>query len=219
MARIGRFFSSYDQKGLATIQPKTRLLAWFAKQTYNRNPPKEYKSFTRIVNNPTVKAYKSDRDKTIIIAVRGTQVTDNYDDIDADIQVALGSEEQTKRFAMADNIVATMLRRFPDYKIMLTGHSLGGGIVYRLADKYKQLTGEVFNPAVNIKTIRDTAGTSSRVRTHIIHGDPVSGIVGRPLANTQVYSPAYGEERKKIEAMHPILRLQYLHALDRFPRG
>lgn len=218
LSSVGRFFASYDQKGLATIRNETRELAWFAKQTYSRDPPKEHLGFVLRINNRTVKVYVNDELKIVVFAVRGTQITDNYDDIETDLKLAIGSEEQTERFKVADGILRFVLRRYPDYKILLTGHSLGGGIVYRLADRHKTLTGEVFNPAVNLTTLRDQGGTSSRVRAHIIHGDPVAGIVGRPLRNAQVYSPAYGADREKILRMPLTKRLQYLHALDRFPR-
>jgi pimeloyl-ACP methyl ester carboxylesterase len=222
LSGAGRFLASYDQKGLGTLNDRTRELAWFAKQSYSRNPPTTHPTqlgmFTLVNNNPTVKVYKNDSIKLIVISIRGTQISDDYSDIEADIRIALGSEEQSSRFMDADRIVNDVIRQFPGYKIILTGHSLGGGLVYRLADKYKSLTGEVFNPAVNVKTLMDEAGTSRRIRSHIIHGDPVSGVIGRPLRNAQVYSPGYDEERGRIERMPILDRLKYLHALDRFPR-
>ena len=213
---IGRFFSSYDQKGLATLPQKSRKLAWFSKVAYNRNPPMEHAGFKRILNNPSVKGYVNDTTKELVIAIRGTEKTD-LRDIQTNIKVAIDSELQTDRFKTADFWVRKLMDKYGGYKLILTGHSLGGGIVYRLADKYKNATGEVFNPAVNLTTLRDADGTSSRIKAHIIHGDPVAGVMGRPLKNTQVYSPAYGKEREQIRAMPIEKRLLYLHELNRFP--
>jgi len=212
---VGRFFKSYDQKGLNTINIRTRELAWFASSAYNRSPEPEHRGFILQMNAPTVKVWVSEERREVVVAIRGTQTPE---DVKTDIKLAIERENETTRYNIARNIVLAVLRRYKGYKVVLTGHSLGGGLVYRIADEFPHLTGEVFNPAVNMKTIRNETNTSTRIRTHVIDGEPVAGILGRPLRNTQVYSPAYGEEREKIMAKPFQERMLYLHALKRFPQ-
>lgn len=209
-----RFFSSFDQRGLNTIPNNTRELAWFAQSTYQSRPPTEHRGYELDFNLRTVKVWVNDDTKQIVFAVRGTQ---GETDIKTDIKLAISKETETQRYKVARNALLQVLKEYPDYKIVLTGHSLGGGIVYRLADEFQGLTGEVFNPAVNLTTIHNKQHTSRRVKTHIIDGDPVAGIAGRPLDNTQVYTPAYGTEREQIMKMPTEQRLRHLHAIKRFP--
>jgi len=216
---IARFFTSYDQKGLATMKPFSRLLSWFSKTAYEINPPKEHAGYVLINNHNTIKAWKNEVDKKIIFALRGTEVKDTKrDDIGSDLDFAMGSEDQNARFKIAYTIVELIMKRNPGYQFIVTGHSLGGGIAYRLGDRFKNITGEVFNPAINVRTLRDSDGTTRRIKANIIHGDPVAGYLGRPLPNAQIYSPAYGKERDELLKKPLQERLLYLHKMDRFPR-
>lgn len=220
-SRIGSFFNSFDQRGLNTLPRNSRILAWFSDKAYSKQPPPTHQGYLLIENLPTIKVWRNDETKTIVIAVRGTDFdaeANDYDDLKTDLQLVMNGEEQTQRFKTAELITRKTISRFPGYKIVITGHSLGGGIAYRLADKYKKLTGEVFNPAVNTRTLRDVNNTTRRIKTHIIDGDPVSGILGRPLPNTQVYTPAYGEEAIKLKKKPIHERMIYLHNVSTFPQ-
>ena len=224
---IGRFFRSFSQRSLTSIPGLTRIYAWFAFEAYNPSPPSSHAGYTLIQNLPDIKVWRNDFAKKILFAVRGTddriflrKADADYSDLKTDMKLIMNSEQETDRYLRADQLVRTYLREYPGYRFCVVGHSLGGSIAYRLADKYRNLTGGVFNPGVNLDAIRNTQSVASRIKTHIIDGDPVSGILGRTLANTIVYTPFYEPAQREAFQRLPIKEQLYkLHSLEIFPRS
>jgi len=224
---IGRFFKSFAQRSLTSIPGLTRIYAWFSFEAYNPSPPPLHAGFTLEQNLADIKIWKNDSSKKIIFAIRGTddriflrKADADYTDLKTDIKLIMNSEQETERFLRAERAIVVYLRDYPGYKFIITGHSLGGSLAYRLADKYKSLTGEVFNPGVNTDAIRNTQSVSSRIRTHIIDGDPVSGILGRLLSNTIIYTPFYDiKQREQFQKLPIKEQLYKLHSMEMFPRA
>jgi hypothetical protein len=226
---IKRFFSSYAQRSLTSIPTNVQIMAWFAYEAYNPNPPTNHDGFNLKTNQPDIKVWVNPMRKIVLFAIRGTDENivklsrgADYSDLITDLKLIANSEQQTARYTRANNLVRSFITSslYRGYKFLATGHSLGGAIVYRLADVYPtSLSGHVFNPGVNRDAIRNTGSVSRRIQTHIIAGDPVSGLLGRALANTIVYTPFYDEvERERFNRLPIQQQLMKLHSMDLFPR-
>jgi hypothetical protein len=225
---IQRFFSSFRQHSLTSIPAVVRRDAWFAFEAYSSNPPTIHDGFALKTNLPDLKVWINPASRQVLFAIRGTDENilkmrpdADYSDLATDLRLILNSEQQTTRYIRAETVVSSYLRNqaYRGYKFIVVGHSLGGSICYRLADKYHSLTGNVFNPGVNRDAIRNTASVSRRIQTHIISGDPVSGILGRALGNTIVYTPFYDPaEQERFKSLPIQQQLFKLHSMEAFPR-
>ena len=92
-----------------------------------------------------------------------------------------GLAQKTNRYKEAEKFlkeelgkkVANPVRRPGD--VLLTGHSLGGGISAHLSRKYGK-EAEVYNPAINWS---DLKSDNAQVKSHIVKGDPVSYLLSK----------------------------------------
>jgi hypothetical protein len=80
---------------------------------------------TMVDDRGELTAYKSEGRKKIYVAHRGTK---SWRDIGSDVSVALGLESGNARFKRAKREVGKLMESHPGYKIVSTGHSLGGSI-------------------------------------------------------------------------------------------
>ena len=74
------------------------------------------------------------RGDVVIVAFRGTIPT-QLADLLSDATIAIGKEELGPRFMDGEKLLANVKDQYPDKKIILTGHSLGGTIAYYLRTK------------------------------------------------------------------------------------
>ncbi len=84
----------------------------------------------------------------ITLAIRGTQLP-NLQDILADVQIAVGYQGFTQRFTNEEAKLQDIMGKYPDKKHVVTGHSLGGNIAYKLGRKYN-IEGHHFNTGASI---------------------------------------------------------------------
>ncbi len=101
--------------------------------------PKERINFDGYVYEPSLSnkktaVYKSDDDKIIIIGHRGTVPTD-IEDLADDLAIVTGTFKFTSRFKKALKINEQITKKYPDYTIVNTGHSLGARIASDVAKK------------------------------------------------------------------------------------
>ena len=123
------------------------------------------------------------RDNQVIIAFRGTQL-DDWDDIKTDVENFLGGNPQ--QYQDAIDFVDTFQQNCPSGvdkdKIILVGHSLGGGLASYVALK-NQLFAWVFNAAglgtgLRVK-IGENIDLQNMVRNIDVDGDPVSDLCNK----------------------------------------
>jgi len=106
----------------------------------------DYNIGYNIVEDLTEKEYitaVNPQDKKVVIAFKGTDPKNIYDDI-ADVEIGLGLAETPilsyipSRFNTAENIYKEVKNKYPDYEINLTGHSLGGTTARYIGDRYNE---------------------------------------------------------------------------------
>lgn len=129
--------------------------------------------------------FVNDAKKVIVMTVRGTA---DSDDVVTNSRMALGSMDyeekvfgvtvvaKSERWVKEENryAAAKAIRAAgkSDYQLLLTGHSMGGGIVLALADKYKnQFSGWVYNPYCHGDTMdQPNVNISQGSRDFVISG-------------------------------------------------
>lgn len=204
------FFQSPSPAPLSHNQ-LTRLLAKMSQATYR--PLSEdtvIDGFKMVQGRPTYRVYYSAPKNTVVLAVRGTS---SVQDVVTDFKFAAEKSQTTQRFTELEKVVQSIENQYKGANFYVTGHSLGGGLIYMLKLVHPELKGEVFNPAINLKVLRSgDQKLLDGIHANIIYGDPVSGFLSRwlPARLKSVYKSPLALSRNKVE------RLYQLHGIKNF---
>ena len=95
----------------------------------------------------------NEQGQEVTLAVRGTKPT-SLTDLRADVQILLGEKGTTERFTGEFDKMNRIMEKYPDAKHVVTGHSLGGNISYKLA-RHFGVEGHHFNSGASIREARD----------------------------------------------------------------
>ena len=169
---------------LADLQ-KAKKMAGYADDSYNdpdkatipRVDPSELSpAINAILDDPqagfSTAIYAPDKD-TIVIAYRGTELTDP-NDLWTDVKQALGfhSEQYDQAAKLAQEVQA----QYPDKKIELTGHSLGGGLA-QYASAVTGLPATTFNSAgVHPNTLGPFTIDPDKIVNYRVDGDGLTAL-------------------------------------------
>ena len=125
---------------LLNILKKDENYAMLAKYISNKNPeyiPPGYKLNTEFSNDSIMVFEKK---KTIVIVYKATNLRNNIrealKDLKSDLSIFLTIEKRNKQFRNAVNHFQMMKDVFPNYQIILVGHSLGGNIASYLGKRF-----------------------------------------------------------------------------------
>ena len=82
-------------------------------------------------SNRNILTLRNETDGKSVIAVRGTDTSGKKTGIDimADVQYALGLSNHSNEFRKRRNNIKNSIKDSGDEKVILTGHSLGGGVI------------------------------------------------------------------------------------------
>ena len=117
--------------------------------------------------------YVDKQDKKIVIAIRGTVPT-NFSVLVSDVGIVSADKTfNTTRLSNHEKMIDDVLQNYSGYKLVLTGHSLGGYLVEQLAEAYPDAQGVVFNPGTSLSEI-NLSNPQSNVIGYRTKGDPVS---------------------------------------------
>lgn len=148
-------------------KPTEKMFYQATETAYNPNPPPTLNGWRLILNTPTLDAW-FDGQKSILVGVRGTNITDKKD-LFADANIPLNRLTTTDRYKKD---VADLRRVFADYpperyEYYLAGHSLGGAIINQLKADFPMLKDAVqYNPAFQpLDFFRSQKGDIKRIYT------------------------------------------------------
>jgi dienelactone hydrolase len=95
-----------------------------------------------------IATYRDDQSKQFNVSFRGTAA---LHDVGTDISaVVLGKRDSNPYFQRANKVVDELQSTYPNYKINVYGHSLGGSVVNDVAKKHPQIRGYAFNEGAGI---------------------------------------------------------------------
>lgn len=117
--------------------------------------------------------------REIVVSFRGTTT---MEDVKTDLEIIKGTHTQTAKYQDAVEIVAKVQTKYADWpqssRIVLTGHSLGGGVAIHVAKQYPGLNAYVYNPAISFEDVFEEGNTYAPYLStvHVYHTplDPVS---------------------------------------------
>jgi hypothetical protein len=123
-------------------------------------------------------------DNNVIIGFRGTV---NIDDLITDVSVIKGTSDDI-RFKQAVETYNKVKNKYPNLRIMATGHSLGGSLALYLNSLYN-IPIETFNAGMGLGFLKSNPN-SANVKMYAIKGDVISGLAGLSnLGSLKVYNP------------------------------
>jgi hypothetical protein len=108
--------------------PTKNVLQQMAVASYSSKPPQEIGSYKLIKESPTLKFYYDESKNLIIVAIRGTQITDKHDLI-ADALAVTGNLKNSYRYNNDLKQLREVKKLYPKALFFGVGHSLGGAIL------------------------------------------------------------------------------------------
>ena len=122
--------------------------------------------------------YQSQKEKKIVIVFRGSA---RLKDLKADLGIATGRLHKTSRHDSTEELVKKMKALYPEYKIILTGHSLGGSLAISMSGRH-DLPAVVFNAGHTI----GKDNKESDITYYTKEGDPVSMLGANSYKNVKM---------------------------------
>ena len=130
-------------------------------------------TYNKGLSNENLSTYVDKQDKKLVISIRGTVPT-NFRDLVSDVGIVSADKSfNTTRLSNHKKMINKAMQKYPGYKLILSGHSLGGYLGEQLAETYPTAQGIVFNPGTSLSTT-NLLNPQSNVIGYRTRGDPVS---------------------------------------------
>ena len=184
------------------LKPNDRLKADISSISYllEKYRPNKYQGYQYDKINSTKKIAIYYKDKKAIIGFRGTKVT-SLRDLHSDAFIMLNKMGENKYFREAESNFINIVSSYPNHKLDLTGHSLGGAITLYLTSipdlKEVIYNNTVFNPGITQAPIKkhiiEAYAKNKKNRFIVKKGDPISnGIIKyNPKNMVLIEDPVY----------------------------
>lgn len=159
------------------------LLQAMAQSAYSGKTKLKLANFSLLYATPTLKFYKHDGGRLIVVAIRGTQLNDS-NDVAADIAAFAGQLRNTERYRKDKEALELVQSKFPrpEYRYIAVGHSLGGAILDLFLRDGLIQNGMSYNP---LAEPHELGGNSLHHR--IYHkDDPLYKLFGHKIPNIEV---------------------------------
>ena len=175
------YASEDDMKGGAIPLKTMHTIAWAA---YPGRTPLNIDGWRLFFSTPTMKFYN--KDKEIIVSVRGTDPSDRRD-LAADLDAYNGKLATSERFLRDLNTLNDIQQKNSprEFHYFGTGHSLGGAILDEFLKRGLLQTAMSYNPMIQPQDATNTALRHRRIY-HI--EDPLYQIFGKNAPNVEVRS-------------------------------
>ena len=198
-----------------------KLLQEMAQSAYRGKTKLQIGPFKLLTSTPTLKFYKDDSPKRIIISVRGTDLSDKVD-LAADALAIIGKLRTSERWKRDLAKVKEVQSKFSprEYRYIAVGHSLGGAIIdLMLRDKLVQ-SALSYNPLVEPQEL----GGNPKHRRVYHKDDPLYQAFGRFIPNVEVRTTAEPFWKYFLEYNLPfnlgdLFKLYDRHRIGRFKGG
>jgi hypothetical protein len=158
--------------------PDRSSLQQMAKASYKSSPPTMIGNSKLIKSTPGIKFYLND--KTIIVAIRGSQTQDDW--LNANIRIPVNQLRTSNRFKQDSQIIREFQRQYPqgEYEYYGVGHSLGGALLDEFLREGLLDRGLSYNPAIQTQDFNNTNSKNERI---YYEGDPLYKTLGQMLHN------------------------------------
>jgi len=126
-----KFFVTYPRSGGMRgggSTPTKNILQQMAVAAYDSTPPQNLGEFKLVRQSPTLKFYYDDKKNFMIVAIRGTKITDKHDLI-ADALAVTGRLRNSYRYNNDLQQIKEVKKLYPKTRFFGIGHSLGGAIL------------------------------------------------------------------------------------------
>lgn len=164
------------KKGGKIPEGKGVAYSKFIQQSYNKYEKRPIEKtvnddYTLVKENSRFLVYKNDIDKEVVIAIRGTEWKSL--DILTDVLIVKGIEKLSPRYALLKSRVKSIIKKYyPEYRIVLAGHSLGARMVQDLISSLDEIDkGYTYAPPA---TPGNLGPSSTKITSSKVKGDPVS---------------------------------------------
>lgn len=133
-------------------------LAQIAQDAYNEKRQARYGDLMLDpdLSTPETSVYRNPLTRQLVIGSRGTKIAPKslLSDLHSDVQLALGSDP-TERLARAASTVDAARAKYAGDSLTFTGHSLGGTLSARLAERYPDSEATTYNRGAGLPTMGD----------------------------------------------------------------
>ena len=182
------FFSRPAEAPSDPFVPPGKIFFEATQRSYDASPD-PIPGWPIILSTPTIKVFRNDSPRRIMVAVRGTDPSDRRD-LNADFAIAANSLERTDRFKEDHDAFVRLTSSFPpsSWKYYMTGHSLGSAVGLALQRKYPFIVSRstYYNGALQPSDIINQTPNAKQL---YITKDPLYRTLGRLWTDKTVYEP------------------------------